>query len=181
MASNPITTGVRARGVTLVELIVALAVAAILMAIALPSFQDTLRSNRLAGSTNQFMASVALARSEAIRNTRGAGVCATATGAACQSGTDWTAGWMAWSDINSNGTFDAGTDTVLRFMQGNPKVGVTGPAAANAVRFDARGRIVGGEQNVILQPDSCGSRPLRRTIVIGATGQVRKTELVSCV
>lgn len=170
----------RVRGVTLVELIVALAIAAILMAIALPSFQGTLRSSRVAGATNQFIAAVVLARSEAIKNTRGAGVCASANGSTCQAGTDWGVGLMVWADVNGNGTFQPGTDTVLRFLQGNPRVTVTGPAAVDAIRFDPRGRIVGVEQSVVLQPDACGSRPLRRTLTVGATGQIRKAEPVTC-
>lgn len=168
------------RGLTLVELIVTLAIAGILMALALPSFQGTLRSNRVAGSTNQFIASVVLARSEAIKNTRGAGLCASADGSTCQAGSNWTGGWLVWADVNGNGTFQPGTDTVLRFLQGNPKVTVTGPAAADAIRFDPRGRIVGAEQSVVLQPDACGSRPLRRTLTVGATGQIRKAEPVTC-
>lgn len=179
---TPIPSTSRAvRGVTLVELIVALAIVAILMALALPSFQGTLRSNRVAGSTNQFIAAVMLARSEAIKNTRGAGVCASANGASCQAGSNWTGGWLVWSDLNGNGAFDASADTVLRYMQGNPKVAVTGPSAADAVRFDSRGRVVGGDQTVVLQPDACGSRPLRRTLTVSATGQVRKSEPVTCV
>lgn len=61
----------RQNGFTLVELMVTVAVLAILSTIAYPSFQSTIRSNRVATTTNELIASLALARSEAIKNTRG--------------------------------------------------------------------------------------------------------------
>ena len=61
----------RQNGFTLVELMVTVAVLAILSTIAYPSFQSTIRSNRVATTTNELIASLALARSEAIKNTHG--------------------------------------------------------------------------------------------------------------
>src|SRR5690606_7896913 len=88
-------------GFTLLELMVVIAIAAILLALALPSFTSTLRSNRVATSTNELLATLSLARSEAVRNTRGAGVCTSADGGAC--GGDWDSGWLVWGDSNGNG------------------------------------------------------------------------------
>ena len=67
-----------AAGISLIELLVAVAIVAILLAIAFPNFEGSMRRNRLATTTNELLGSVALARSEAIRNTRGAGICASA-------------------------------------------------------------------------------------------------------
>ena len=171
-----------AAGFTLIELMVTVGVMAILAAIAFPSFQGVMRSNRLATTTNQVLGALALARAEAIRNTRGAGVCPSTDGSSCASSTNWTTGWLVWSDVNGNGTYDgSSTDTALRFVQGNPQVTITGPSGAAAVRFDARGRLANTAQTITLQPDTCGSQALRRTLTISATGQVRKNgSLAAC-
>lgn len=166
-----------AKGFTLIELLIAIAIVAILLALALPSFQSTIRSNRLATSTNQLTSAFSLARSEAIRNTRGAGVCGSTNGASCANVTDWSSGWLVWSDTNDTGTFEAGTDTVLRYLQGARRIVVGGPAATDAVRFDRRGRLIGAADiEFSIQPDECGSQQLRRSLVISRVGQVRKVD-----
>ena len=159
---------VRHSGFTLIELMVTIAVLAVLLALGLPSFQQSLRSNRVATATNEMIASLSLARSEAIRGTRGGGVCASGDGAGCN-GT-WSDGWIVWADTDSDGSFDNG-ETVLRYSRGNGKLTANGPAA---VSFDARGRRRAvADQSLTLEPDECGSQPLRRTLTINASGQVK--------
>lgn len=158
---------VEQRGVTLVELLVTVAVAAILLVVALPSFESTFRSNRLSVTSNELTASLSLARSEAIRNTRRAELCPSADGLAC--GTDWNQGWMVWSDRDGDSTI--GTDEVVRWSQAKAKMRVEGPTAP--LVFDAQGR-ADAATTFVLQPDSCGEQNLRRTLRVSATGQVHK-------
>ena len=159
-------------GFTLLELMVTVSIAAILLALALPSFQSSMRSNRVATATNELLASLALARSEAVRNTRGAGVCASADGASC--GIDWNSGWLVWTDANGTGAVDAG-EPVVRYSQGKASTLIAGTATTLA--FNPRGRLLGGEQNLSIVPADA-STPLR-CLTIGATGQTR-TSQVAC-
>lgn len=159
----------RQSGFTLIELMVTLAVAAILLGLALPSFQSSLRSNRVATATNDMLASISLARSEAIRSTRGGGVCSSNDGAACNG--SWADGWLVWADANGNGALDGG-ETVLKYSRGDARLGATGPGAV--VAFDSRGRRrAGADQTLTLKPSECGGQPLQRTLTINAAGQVR--------
>lgn len=159
----------RAAGFTLLELMITLAVLAIVTAIAFPNFQGVIRSNRVATTSNEMIASLSLARSEAIRGTRGGGICASTAGAACD-GASWDSGWIIWTDTNGNGTFDSGVDTVVRYIQGHPKLSVAN-AVNTTVRFDSRGRAVGGAQGFVITPND-DTYP-SKSVCVTATGQIR--------
>ncbi|MEA9554998.1 Tfp pilus assembly protein FimT/FimU [Xanthomonas nasturtii] len=162
---------IRPRGFTLIELMVTVAVLAIMSAIAYPSFQGVLRSNRVAAANNELMALLNLARSEAIRNGQGGGVCGSSNGTACDG--SWSAGVMAWGDTNGNGGFDAG-EAVLRFSTGNPRLIVQGPTTGTVIGFDARGRRRAvADQQLGLRPDQCGGQALKRSLTVNASGQIR--------
>lgn len=146
----------RTTGFTLIELMVTIAVLAILTALAFPSFQGTLRSNRIATTTNELLASISMARSEAIRSTQGGGVCSSTDGKAC--GGDWNSGWLVWTDSNGNEKLD-GTEPVIRYVQPKARLLVSG--SATLIAFDSRGRSASGKQDISLQPEGDIAEPAR--------------------
>lgn len=174
----------RSRGFSLIELMVTIAIVAILAAIAFPSFQSSLRSNRLATTTNEMLASVALARSEAIRSTRGGGICASTDGSTCGAAATWNDGWLVWSDNGDDsagfGSFDASIDTVVRVVDGHPRMQMDGTdsdgSAILSIGFDRRGRplsAVATPVSLRVQPEGCpASLDLVRTLVLNPVGQV---------
>lgn len=82
------------RGFTLVELMIVLAVAAVLLAIAVPSMSQFTLSGKLRGYSNEIVASVVLARSEAIKRNQAVRLCvANTAGDDCASG-GWEGGWI---------------------------------------------------------------------------------------
>ena len=161
----------RSKGFTLVELMITIAVLAILTAIAYPSFQSTIRSNRMATTANELIAALSLARSEAIRGTRGGAVCASKDGTACD-GASWAEGWMVWNDANGNGAYDK-DEPVLRYAEARPQMkGASGEALS--IAFDPRGRSrAAAVSNITLRPADCGGQPLQRRMIVSLTGQVR--------
>ncbi len=102
-------------GFTLIEMMVTIAILAILLAIGIPSFQQLIANNRIVTNTNDMIADLAMARSEALK--RGGSivvtVCATTDGSSCSGANDWSSGHLVFVDAGTVGSVDAG-DVVLR-------------------------------------------------------------------
>lgn len=96
MRQRPIS---RNRGFTLVELMVTIAIAAILMSIAVPSFRDMTIRNRLSTYTNDLITSVNIARSEAVKRGLPVSICSSDDQDTCSG--DWSDGWIVF--VNTDG------------------------------------------------------------------------------
>lgn len=93
----------RQRGFTVIELLVVVTVIAILSAIALPSFSNAYMTNRLASYSNNFVASVQFARSEAIKRGVPMIMCASSNGTSCTtSASSWQPGWIVYCEASSS-------------------------------------------------------------------------------
>jgi type IV fimbrial biogenesis protein FimT len=102
------------RGVTLLETITVMSIAAILVAIAVPSFRYVTNANRIAGEGNALLGDLQYARAEALKEGQAVSVCVSRDGAICLAGSSaWENGWIVFSDVNGSGAVDTG-DTVLR-------------------------------------------------------------------
>lgn len=97
----------RGRGFTLLELVVAMAVAAIVLTIGIPSFLNFIRNNRLTAESSDFMGALALTRNTAA--VRGTPVSLGQTGSTAG---DYTSGWQVWIDPNGNGVLDSGEQVI---------------------------------------------------------------------
>jgi type IV fimbrial biogenesis protein FimT len=100
-------------GFTLMELMVALTVMAILVGFAVPSFREFTRNNRVTAAHNDLATAFTLARSESLKRSLPVSICATADGEDCGDADDWTSGWMVFVDNDGTaGTVDAADEIV---------------------------------------------------------------------
>ena len=134
------------RGFSLIELMVALAIASILLGLAVPSLRGLLGESRISAVTNDFVYALQLSRSEAIKRAAPVVMCASSNPLsappAC-SASAYQSGWVVFADNNADATLDAGDTIVLQAGGGGAGVNFTPSAAiATRVRFDATGSSV---------------------------------------
>ena len=152
------------RGFTLIELMVTLAVAAILLTIGIPSFQQFIANNRASAGANELLAALQLARSEAVRRNSFASVCPSTNGTTCTGGTEWARGWIVFHDDSGDGAFDNADDELLRI--GAPlasSVTITGPAGSRT--YTNSGVVAAANFDLAV---SGGGNPLRCVEVISS-------------
>ena len=181
----------RARGFTILELMMALAVTAILAMLVVPNMRDYLRNSRLSSAGNDLLHSLAVARAEAVKRQTNAIVCSSAspsTAAPVCDGSPFR-GWFVFADTNNNGVFDAADIIVERHGPVDPSVtvkqdgnglqiflpsGFARPAAGgfvptrNIVYCDARGNVAATAGN-----------STARAVVVTATGRARVTRVIA--
>ncbi|MGD9602622.1 MAG: GspH/FimT family pseudopilin [Gammaproteobacteria bacterium] len=95
-------------GFTLHELMLTIAVLAIGLAIAVPQMRSVILDNRLVSQINTFNSTLALARSEAVKQNTLTVVCVSEDGDTCTDDANWSDGWMVFVDRNGDLAFDAG-------------------------------------------------------------------------
>lgn len=170
-------------GVTLIELMVGLAVLAILLAIGAPSFQSFMASSRLSSASNDLIGSLALARSEAVRRGSRITLCKSDTGERCVTDGTWSQGWIVFVDNtrpDATASVDAGDTILTRNAAVANGLSITGDAnVANFVSFSAQGdvRLMNGTPQTgsvrVCSPlDSLSNDRRARDIAIGATGRL---------
>lgn len=166
----------RSAGFTLIELMVTIAIAAILLALAYPSFTASMRANRVTAATNQMLATINFARAEALRSKSTARICPNAGGIAC--GTDWNNGLLIWTDENGDNNFAA--SEVKRVIEPQGSIDLRFPGAISAITFDERGRVPRDQQagyTFALQAHECvAGVKNRRGFAINRIGRVVVTK-----
>lgn len=154
-------------GFNLVELMIALAVAAILMGLALPSFTQMVYKNQMVSASNDLVSALQLARTEAVTRGRNTGMCAS-NGSSC--GTNWSQGYAIWVDKDRNGA--SSSDEIIKFFDNSPSLNMT----ATTILFDARGRPTTPVADFVLTHAKCrAGRRLVNRITVANTGRVGQT------
>lgn len=175
----------KARGFTLIEMLVTMAVLAILVSLAAPSFKRTIQSNNMSNAVNTFMSDMRYARSEAIRRGGQVILCRTddpeAAAPSCAAtaggtGKGWATGWIVFQDVDGNGNWSAG-DLTLRVqstLSGIDTILEGTPSASTLFRFTASGRLSDTASAAKVQFGGGNfTTDLQRVVCIGPGGRSR--------
>ncbi|MDX1558559.1 MAG: GspH/FimT family pseudopilin [Marinobacter sp.] len=148
----------RSAGFTLLELVVTMAILAIIATVAVPGFSRLIESNRLVTGTNLLVSSIKLARTEAIK--RGTNV------------TFSTDGGLGggWCVHEGNATGDCTNDQIRGFE--SPR-NLTFTETVGDLVFDRRGFLVPqAAQTFTIAPDDCASGDISfRVIRVSPVGR----------
>jgi len=178
------------RGFTVVELMVVVAIVAIFLALAVPSYNGVITQNRMASEINDLANAMSLARSGAIRQGVNVTICAstnpTAAKPSCSGNSNWSTGWILFTDVASNQTYNTSSgDTLLGIhgaLQNNDTLtGSTGAVGAYSgsvasVTFNRMGATIGADNlttttfDVLTLHDSANTLAWRRCLLVSEVG-----------
>jgi type IV fimbrial biogenesis protein FimT len=105
----------RQTGFSITELMIVVAIVAILFAIGIPSYRYVTNANRASSEVNGLLGDLMYARAEAIRQGTAVVVCTSADSQSCANVPNWEGGWIICV-ANGGGTCD-NTTTVLRVQK----------------------------------------------------------------
>jgi type IV fimbrial biogenesis protein FimT len=188
-------------GFTLIELMITLAIVAVLLVVGVPSLKTFMQSNTLIASTNELLSALHVARSEAIKLNTRVSICDSSNGTSCGLTGDWSNGWIVFVDAGGNLTSTgapctaANTDCLLRVHNAisDDQLSVSGvdanSAAITSFTFTARGMpkdTAGISESGIFSIcsfDDSNNVIGSRAVVLSLSGRVRvsdNTAVISC-
>jgi type IV fimbrial biogenesis protein FimT len=158
------------RGFTLIELMVTIAIVAIMLTIAAPSMTGVLKKNRIESYQEDLLRDVGYARQEAVTRNIPVAVCKSADGATCTTGNDWEQGWIIFVDNpgTTAGSVDGG-DEILR-VHGAVAGGDRLEGSEHYLQFDGRGwlQLSSGNTDVTLTACSDDDEYIRGMLILSS-------------
>lgn len=171
------------RGFTLTELLVTIAIAAILLAVTAPSLRNIVLSNRIQGAAAEFQSALSIARAEAIKRGVDARVTVVANS---KSGTpltpNWASGVTVFYDTTSNANGDAPpTDASKLIMKtGALPADVSASVNFNHIIYNGMGRTINSAGTPLGGTVAFGASDVDwRCTIISLTGRIRSTKVSS--
>lgn len=168
----------------MVEIMVAVAVVAVIAAYGVPNLSSFLRKVKVNAASGAVLSALQQGRSEAVKSNQGVLVCsanAARTGCATTSITDWASnGWLVCYDLNNDSICDASTASLPNpIMVSDPvptgTATVVGPAAP--IRFLPTGALASGSTTQTVTVTGAWTGATALNITVAATGLIKGARL----
>lgn len=144
-----------ARGFTAIELMVTVAILAVLTAIAAPSFKPLIERWKVRQVTEELQSTFYVARSEAIKRGGGVTILHNSSATECTTSGDWSCGWIVFADTNNDGKQDSGEDTLQTIsLPSKVSVKLTATNAPSFIKIDRWGQLSAAQTAVLLKGSS---------------------------
>jgi type IV fimbrial biogenesis protein FimT len=124
----------KSKGFTIIEVLITIAVAAILLGVAVPSLQNFTANSQVSAASNSILAGLNLARSTAVTSGEEVVICPSADESTC-AGNQWSKGWIVFDNADGNGTLAEAEKIRVVSQSGN----LTGSEYENSIVFEQDG------------------------------------------
>lgn len=181
---------VEQKGFTLIELMVVIAMLAILLALAAPSFRDMQKNGAVTTLGNEFVMGAAFARAEAITRNQCVTMCIaqdlSATTPVCEpTKQQWNAGWIIFTNNKCNDdAIDASAELLKAYLGDPAGPTMSAPAADDLrkIRFNSRGEATQLSAKSSLSITPSGESTATKEICLDKAGRARiaKVSSMSC-
>jgi type IV fimbrial biogenesis protein FimT len=175
----------QSHGFSLPELLMGLSITAVVAGMAVPSLQGMARNARVTAAHNELLSALGYARGQAVRRAVPVSLCATVDLSHCSASSDWSTGWIAFTDAAGEPGVRDRSDELLHVWQGHgDSISVHAAAAAGPewVRFSASGHSLPARvtKQLEVEPAPCaGDAAQRLLILVEPAGSIRH-ERASC-
>ncbi|HXP65028.1 MAG TPA: Tfp pilus assembly protein FimT/FimU [Steroidobacteraceae bacterium] len=160
-------------GFTLIEMLMTIAIAAILMGLAIPSFRYITNANRIASELNGLLGDLQLARAEAIKQGRNVTVCQSNDNTTCTNSTSWQSGWIVFTDPTNVGVHDIGEIYIRKQPAFSGADTFIASNNVSAITFNREGYAIGMANGTLLSlHDSSNNDAWTRCLLINLSGQM---------
>ena len=158
----------------MIELLLVVAVAAVLLTVAAPAMVDMILNNRMTSQANELLADLAYSRSQSASMGVRMTACVSSDGATC-TGSSWAQGRIIFADTDGSGTLDSG-EQILRVtsgLSGGNTVSAAGLSTATVIQFRPTGMAAGltGASATFKICDTRTGTTVGRTVTVAVTGR----------
>jgi type IV fimbrial biogenesis protein FimT len=162
----------RQSGFTLIEALIVVSIAAMLMAMAAPSYRNFTMNNMLISQINSFNSILQLARSQAVRDRLNVTVCTSDDQRTCATHNNWHTGWVAFT------TNPDSTTNILKVGENisgrNLSITATGFTSTNKIEYTPQGVLANNDsRGTFVFCDNRGTKSAK-ALIINSVGRSQR-------
>lgn len=161
----------------MIELATTLLILAVLAAMAVPALGNLLARQRVSSARGDLLATLMLARSQALELGQRVAVCPTADSRSCRQDSRWADGWLLFVDTDGNRRRSS-DETILYQGPLSPRVDIRSNSGRRVVIFHPDGSAAGF--NVTFNLCAHGLAEPARQLIISNAGRLRSDEGPRC-